>query len=67
MPEQPSAQSNYRGKKANNNEEKPAACEGHTPPTTGNVGPRIDPTPLPLSHSPALVVSKSPRNGHTRI
>ncbi|GMN46941.1 hypothetical protein TIFTF001_016129 [Ficus carica] len=63
MPEQPSARSDHREKKANNKEEKPAMREGHTPPTTGNASPRTDPTPSPSPRSPVLVVSTSPRYG----
>ncbi|GMN63125.1 hypothetical protein TIFTF001_032205 [Ficus carica] len=67
MPEQPSARSDHRRKKASNKEEKPAIREGHTTPTMGNAGPRIDPTPSPPPRSPALVVSTSPRDGRVRI
>ncbi|GMN75083.1 hypothetical protein TIFTF001_052542, partial [Ficus carica] len=51
---QPSAQSDYLGKKANNKEEKSAASEGHTPPKTGNAGLRTDLTPSPPSRSSTL-------------
>ncbi|GMN61316.1 hypothetical protein TIFTF001_030405 [Ficus carica] len=43
----------YRGKKSNNKKEKPAAREGHTPPTTGNAGPRTNPTPLTTAPQPS--------------
>ncbi|GMN62478.1 hypothetical protein TIFTF001_031558 [Ficus carica] len=67
MPEQPSAQSDHRGKKANNKEGKPAAHEEHTPPTTSNASPRTDTTPSPSPCSPTLMVSMSPCDGRTQI
>ncbi|GMN72273.1 hypothetical protein TIFTF001_053523 [Ficus carica] len=52
-PEQPSVQSDHRGKKASNKEEKLAAREGHMPPMLGNASPRIKPTPSPPPPQPS--------------
>ncbi|GMN62308.1 hypothetical protein TIFTF001_031398 [Ficus carica] len=67
MPKQPSALSDHRGKKANNKKEKPAAHEGHTPPTTVNAGPRTNPNPSPPPSSPALMLFTSPCGGRAQI